>query len=63
VYFGHPSRQFCSEFPTAQVDVEQGRLNSSMASEYRYLMNVPIRSSKIGKAEVARRVSGELLHT
>lgn len=63
MYFRHPSRQLGGEFSTAQVDIEEGGLNASMPSKYRYLMNVPIRSRKIRKAEVARCVSRELLHT
>jgi hypothetical protein len=63
MYFGLALSQLCSELPTAQVDIEKSRLNASMPSKRGNFMDVPIRSSEIGKAEVAWCVRGELLHT
>ena len=63
MYFGHALRQLRSEFAAAQVDIEKSRLNTSMPGKRGNFMNVPIGSSKIGEAEVARCVRCELLHT
>jgi hypothetical protein len=63
MYFGHALNQLCSELPATQVDIEKSCLNASMPSKCGNFMDVPIRSSEIGKAEVAWCVRGELLNT
>src|SRR5581483_5467378 len=56
----HALRQLGCQLPAAQVNVQKGRLDTSVPSEHRDLLNVPIRPRKVGKAQVPRGVRGEL---
>jgi hypothetical protein len=59
VYLCHALRKLLCQIAPAQMDVETGRLNTSMTRERCDFMDVPVCPGKIGQTQVSQGVRGE----